>query len=108
MEEITSGANSILIGRGEILELTFQQIGNKLRLMELTRYRLDALGRGIQLLDPIRQRIHQLAWNYRVGFGSIDWDDERMKCRHCGQVPRLEKEPDPLDGLSYEQLGGIV
>ncbi len=106
--EITSGANSILRGRGEILEMSVKQVGHKLRLMGLTPYRLDALGRGIQLLDPIRQRIHQLAWNYRVGFGSIDWEDDKMKCRHCGQVPRLEEEPDPLDGLSYEQLGGIV
>jgi len=106
--EIASGVNSILKGRGEMLELTAKQVGNKLRAMGLTPKRLDALGRGIQLLDPIRQRIHRLAWNYRIGSGILEWDDVRMKCPHCGRIPREKGGPDPLPGLSWEKPDDVI
>ncbi len=107
VREIASGVNAILKVRGEMLQMTPKQVGNKLRGMGLTTKRLDAFGRGIQLLDPVRQRIHRLAWNYHIGFGeALDWDDVRLKCLHCGRAPGWE-EPKPLDGLSREELDAI-
>ena len=106
--EIASGVNAILRGRGEMLELTPRQVGSKLRSMGITTKRLDGLGRGIQLLDPIRQRIHRLAWNYQIGFGLLEWDDPRTNCPHCRQVPRREEGPEPLAGLSEKELRDII
>ena len=44
--EITSGVNSNLKVRGELLEMTPKQVGNKLRALGITTKRLDALGPG--------------------------------------------------------------
>jgi hypothetical protein len=93
--EITSGVNSILKERGEMLEMTPKQVGKKLSAMGLAPYRLDALGRGIQLLDPIRQRIHRLAWDYRSDSVSHDREDYSAKCRHCREKPTGKSEPNP-------------
>ncbi len=106
--EIASGVNAILKERGEMLELTPKQVGSKLRSMGITTKRLDALGRGIQLLDPIRHRIHRLAWNYHIGFGALEWDDPRTNCPHCKQIPKGQEGPDPLDGLSQKELDDIL
>ena len=102
--EIASGVNAVLErGRGEMLELTPRQVGSKLRSMGITTKRLDGLGRGIQLLDPVRRRIHRLAWNYQIGFGLLEWDDPRTNCPHCRQVPRTEEGPEPLARLERER-----
>jgi hypothetical protein len=108
VKEITSVVNSILKGRGETFEMTPKQVGNKLRAMGLTTKRLDAYGRGIQLLDPVRHRIHKLAWNYRVGFGGIESDNARIDCSHCATMYRREEKPDPLDSLSREELDTTI
>jgi hypothetical protein len=65
-------------------------------------------GRGIQLLDLIRRRIHRLAWNYQIGFGILEWDDIRMNCPHCGQFGIGEPGPNPVDGLSGQELDDII
>jgi hypothetical protein len=108
VSEIALIVNSILRKRGEILEMTPKQIGNKLRAMGITTKRLDALGRGIQLLDPIRQYIHRLAWNYKIGFGVIEADDPRLECGHCSQIHRGLQSPGDLDDLSWEELNKIL
>jgi hypothetical protein len=107
VKEITSAVNAILKERGETLEMSPKQVGNKLRAMGLTTKRLDASGRGVQLLDPVRQHIHRLAWHYRVGFGGIESDDVRMNCPQCGRIPKEEK-PDPLDSLSQQELDTMI
>jgi hypothetical protein len=108
VREIASGVNAILRERGEMLELTPRQVGSKLRSMGITTKRLDGLGRGIQLLDPIRQRIHRLAWNYQIGFGILELDDPRTNCPHCTQIPRTEEGPGPLADLSGKELRSII
>jgi hypothetical protein len=76
--EITKATNEILERRGEALELKPRTVGSTVRALGLSTTRLDASGRGILLLDAIRQRIHSLAWDSRVLPGA-----KGQECANC-------------------------
>ena len=79
--EIADAANTLLKGRGEILEMDARSVGRKLRALGLATGRLGAAGRGILLLEGNRLRIHKLAWDYGIppAQGSLP------QCQHCGK-----------------------
>jgi len=84
--KITEVANEILKRLGEPLEMKPRSVGDKLRLLCLTTRRLDAEGRGILLLNATRQRIHQLAWDYKVpGVGG-----DEGQCQYCREAGRVQ------------------
>jgi hypothetical protein len=97
VKEITIEVNSNLRRRGEMIAVTPKQVGNKLRALGLTTKRLDAYGRGIELLGPVRRRIHSLAWNYKVGsFGDPpEWHDIIPYCPDCAWVSTPAKLISP-------------
>jgi hypothetical protein len=105
VKEATSAVNTRLRNRGEMLEMTPKQVGNKLRAMGLTTMRLNAYGRGIRLLDPVRRRIHKLACDYGVAFGcTLKGDDPRWRCPYCARGAR-QAETEPLDIATLDELG---
>lgn len=110
VREITSQVNFLLKKDGEMLTLTPKQVGNKLKAMGITTKRLNAMGRGIQLLSPIRQRIHRLARDLCFDFRGAYSDLGSPTCPHCEQdhVREGPEPPDPLDSLSDDELGDII
>jgi hypothetical protein len=91
--KITEVANQILKRSGEALEMKPRSVGDKLRLLCLTTRRLDAGGRGILLLNATRQRIHQLAWDYKVP--GVDGDVGQ--CQYCREAGRVQ----PMTPAAY-------
>ena len=108
VKEITSDVNAILKARGEMLEMTPKLVGNKLRAMGLTTKRLDASGRGIVLLDPVRRRIHRLAWIYQVGGfrEPPEWPYVGLDCAYCQWALKFG-EPKPSDGSNPQEPDAI-
>ena len=64
--ELTYTVNTILKNRGETAELEPREVGHRLRCLGLFTKRLSGAGRGITLLQPDRQRIHRLAYDFEV------------------------------------------
>jgi hypothetical protein len=88
--EITKAANVNLEKRGELLELNPRAVGSLLRTLGFPTRRLGATGRGIILLNSIRDRIHKLAGEYnllRTPLRSLD-------CAQCEQLIWREDEAD--------------
>jgi hypothetical protein len=59
--EITFRVNRILENNGELLVLAPRAVGSVLRTLGFSTQRLGAAGRGITLLNSVKQRIHDLA-----------------------------------------------
>lgn len=66
VHEIAELANGILDGRHEILSLKPREVGTFLKALGLPTRRLGKAGRGLQLLEGQRKRIHQLAEQFDV------------------------------------------
>jgi hypothetical protein len=64
--EITLRVNRILENNGELLVLTPRAIGSVLRTLGFSTQRLGAAGRGITLLNSIKQRIYDLAIRHGI------------------------------------------
>lgn len=63
----------------EPLVMKNRAVGHKLRALGIATERLDAAGRGIPLLDAVRQRVHKLAGEYNVpGPGN-----SQESCQYC-------------------------
>lgn len=78
--KITSAANVIMKGRGQIAQLEAKEIGGIIRLLGLSPRR-DKSGYSIRLTDGIRRLIHQLAANYEVA----DWQANVSTCLNCAE-----------------------
>ena len=59
--EITTAVNKVLAKRGELLELSPRAMGSLLRQRGFWTRRLGAGGRGIMLVNAVREQIHHLA-----------------------------------------------
>jgi hypothetical protein len=78
--ELTRLVNTILAGRGEDTVLSTEKVGWKLRSLGLPTQAIGRDGKGLQLLDPIKKRIHELAEVYCVR--SLQ-GDSAARCRRC-------------------------
>jgi len=65
VHELTKLVNAALTGRGERLQLTDRKVGATLKSMALPTTDIKDV-RGLELLEPTRRRIHQLALEYNV------------------------------------------
>lgn len=63
---IATAVNHILERRDELVEMKPRTVGHRLKALGLATQRLDSAGRGILLLEAIRQRVHALAWHYQT------------------------------------------
>lgn len=100
---ISARVNKILEQRGELVERKPRTVGHRVKALGLLTRRLDAAGRGVLLLNGIRERIHKLAVGYQLpavhGVPS---------CRHCQNekdTPRGEIDPNKLDSGN---LGAVL
>jgi len=96
---ISARANQILGERGELLEMKPKTVGHRLKALGVPTRRLDAAGRGLFLLDTVRERIHKLAVAYQLpplrGVPS---------CRHCQKqhdTPRGEIDRSKQDSEDH-------
>lgn len=80
--DVMSAANSILEQRGEMSVMTSRMVGSKLHTLGFTTTRLDSAGRGLQLKNEMRKRIHRAAWDYRVEFPALD----ETQCDQCREI----------------------
>ena len=64
--EVRDMANAILREREERGDLTYKDVGRQLKALRLFTKRLNKFGRGINLWENIRKRIHRLAFEYTV------------------------------------------
>jgi hypothetical protein len=80
--EFATVANAILEGRGEQIELEPRAVGDILRSVGLFTRRLGRAGRGVLLVNEIRQKIHELAWRFRV----LSIEDGVDRCGFCTEA----------------------
>jgi hypothetical protein len=78
--DVTAAANAMLEQRGELSQMTSRMVGSKLHVLGFTTIRLDSAGRGLQLGNEMRMRIHSVAWDHRVAFPSLN-DTQCNQCR---------------------------
>ena len=76
--ELAETVNDLLKGRHEESELSAKRVGLVLRSLGIHGERV-AEGYKIVLTDTVRERIHQLAFDYRV----LSLEDGVHRCRHC-------------------------
>lgn len=101
--EITACVNKILEQCGELLEMKPRTVGHKLKALGLSTRRLDASGRGVLLLDKVRERIHKLAVAYRLPADR----GGTQSCRYChrqgeppcGEIDLNKLSPEDIDAL---------
>lgn len=101
--EVADVCNSNLDQIGELLVLTPRTVGNKLRVLGLTTRRLDSAGRGLFLTAKIRERIHRLAWDYKLQLQP----GREEQCDDClvlemEQKMEAESRADEVDEISHE------
>ena len=82
--EVADAANTILHGRGEELELTPKAVAGRLRNFGIVSERLDAAGRGIVMLNSVRERVHELARDLAVPTVRAGISG----CRQCQEAQR--------------------
>jgi hypothetical protein len=85
--DVTSAANAILEQRGEMSVMTSRMVGSKLHILGFTTTRLDSAGRGLQLKNEMRKRIHRAAWDYRVAFPGLN----QTQCDQCREILAQEE-----------------
>jgi hypothetical protein len=79
--EVADAANAILKQRRESLSMKDKSVGSKLGALGFPTERLDAAGRGIVLLEAVRQRVHTLARQYKI----VTENNGNEQCRHCNE-----------------------
>ena len=101
--EVADVCNSILERVGELLVLAPRTVGNKLRVLGLTTRRLDSAGRGLFLTAKIRERIHRLAWDYKVQI-QRGREEQCDDCLVLEMEQKMEDESraDEVDEISHE------
>jgi hypothetical protein len=80
--KITQLVNTILMGRGATREVDPRKVGHVLRTLGFSPRRLDSAGRGILLVQEVRQTVHDLAWDLAV-------PSVRDGVAHCDYCKRL-------------------
>ncbi len=101
---ITAQVNKMLEQHGEILEWQPRTVGHKLKALGLPTRRLNAAGRGILLLDAVRQRIHKLAWTYQLPAAH----GNATSCRHCRELGESPRGEFDLNAFSQEDLDALL
>ena len=101
---VTAQVNKMLEQHGEMLEWQPRTVGHKLKALGLPTRRLDAAGRGVLLLDAVRQRIHTLGWNYQLPAVC----GGTPSCRHCDELGESQRGEIDLNALSYEEFDALL
>jgi len=66
VKDMTLGARAILEARGENAELSYESVGLILKNLGLHTAKLDRNGKGLELREETRKRIHHLAIQYDI------------------------------------------
>jgi hypothetical protein len=85
--EIADAVNEILERQGEPLHLSPRMMSDRWKDLGLPTKRLDAAGRGLLLHSGLRQRIYQLARDYRVVEGDEEPSPGHKPPSHADQAP---------------------
>lgn len=93
--EIADRANAILGERGEIEVLSPKRVGAILKSMGIYTRRLDASGRGILLMRPVRARIYSLAQDCATFLA----ESLEAGCTECCPPRPDSGDLDVLEGL---------
>src|SRR5271166_3528389 len=80
--------NALLKGRHEESNLSAKRAGLVLRELGIHGERV-AEGYKIELTDVVRERIHQLAFDYRV----LSLEDGVRRCRYCREQSAASQRP---------------
>lgn len=87
--ELAEITNTVLAKRGEILRISPETVGRRLKLLRFCTEPIGSAGNGLWLLGAVRATIHKLAREYGVQ------QDPVNECTHClGSNDRPRKEED--------------
>jgi hypothetical protein len=92
--ELTADVNTVLRGRGEILEVSPEKMGWALRNLGLRTDFIPGGTKGLLLSNEVRQRIHKLAAGY--GVRTLREPRAKVECTLCAatEMPwKLEANP---------------
>ena len=87
--DLTADVNTVLRGRGEILEVSPEHIGWTLRALSLHTDFLPGGRKGLILLNDVRKKIHDLAAAY--GVRALRELPAKMDCSLCVALAAQEK-----------------
>jgi hypothetical protein len=76
VKEVSEIVNAILRDRGERGDLTYRAVGEQLKQLRLFTKKLDKSGRGINLGESIRKKIHRLS----VEYGALSVEQGQQCC----------------------------
>jgi hypothetical protein len=88
--ELAKAVNAISEQEGEMLKLSPEAVGHKLKPLGLNTKRIDAQSRGLFLTEANRQLIHRLAWDYGVT------KTRDLRCTDCKHFAKLHEERKTL------------
>jgi hypothetical protein len=84
--DIAKVMNTILKGRGELLELEPRKVGDVLRTLQFFPIRQGSAARGISLTVAERRRVHRLARDYDVP----TIHDGAVRCPECAETEIIQ------------------
>jgi hypothetical protein len=93
--EVATAVNAISEQEGEMLELSPEAVGRKLKLLGLFTNRIDAQSRGLFLTEATRQLIHRLAWDHGVT------KTRDLRCKDCKHFAKLHDERKTLKPIDF-------
>jgi hypothetical protein len=83
VEDLTADVNTILRGRGEVLTVSTESVGWKLRSLGLHRDFIRGGRKGVTLTQEVRKRIHDLAVAY--GVRTLRELPAKISCSFCAR-----------------------
>jgi hypothetical protein len=81
VKQIAAEVNRVLEGRGEILRLSPEIVGHKLKSIGLFTRTLSQEGKGLLLDGTTKLRVHEVAAAYRMEDSMAE--DENLHCHLC-------------------------
>jgi hypothetical protein len=86
--QITERTNTILRERGGVPDLAPRAVGAQLRLMQFSAEPRDRIGYRLLLTEPVRRRVHELAFAY----GALSVLSEKSRCLLCQREGQISPE----------------
>jgi len=86
--QITKRTNTILQERGGVPDLAPRAVGALLRLLQFSPEPRDRIGYRLLLTEPVRRRVHELAFAY----GTLSVLSEKSRCLLCQREEQISPE----------------